>query len=48
MKEIIKIFYKTLILFFVVFFVDVHGKIISDGNANAKVLSKFSSLTCQL
>ena len=47
MKEISKIFYKTLILFFVVFFVDVHGKIISDGNANAKVTVKvFSSLTC--
>tara|TARA_Y100000591_G_C21727485_1_gene642162 strand:- start:47 stop:640 length:594 start_codon:yes stop_codon:yes gene_type:complete len=47
MKEISKIFFKTLILFLVIFSVEVYGKIISDGNADAKVTVKvFSSLTC--
>ena len=47
MKEISKIFFKTLLLFLVVFSVKVHSKILSDGNADAKVIVKvFSSLTC--
>jgi len=47
MKEIVKIFYKTLSLFLVIFSVEVHSKILSDGNADAKVIIKvFSSLTC--
>ena len=47
MREIIKIFYKTLLLFLVVFSANVHGKILSNGDANAKVTVKvFSSLTC--
>ena len=47
MKEISKIFFKTLLLFLIVFSVKVHSKILSDGNANAKVIVKvFSSLTC--
>ena len=37
MKEIVKIFFKTLFLFLVIFSVKVHGKILSSGNANAKV-----------
>ena len=47
MKEIVKIFYKTLFLFLVIFSVNVYGKILSSGDANAKVTVKvFSSLTC--
>ncbi len=47
MKEIVKIFYKTLFLFLVVFSVNVYGKILSSGNVNAKVTVKvFSSLSC--
>ena len=47
MKEVVKIFYKTLFLILVIFSVNVHGKILSSGDANAKVIVKvFSSLTC--
>ena len=47
MREIVKIFYKTLFLFLVIFSTYVYGKILSSGNANAKVTVKvFSSLTC--
>ena len=47
MKEVVKIFYKTLFLILVIFSVNVHGKILSSGDANAKVTVKvFSSLTC--
>ena len=47
MKEIVKIFCKTLFLILVIFSVNVHGKILSSGDVNAKVTVKvFSSLTC--
>ena len=47
MKEVVKIFYKTLFLILVIFSVNVHGKILSSGDINAKVTVKvFSSLTC--
>ena len=47
MKEIVKIFYKTLFLILVIFSVNVYGKILSNGDENAKVTVKvFSSLTC--
>ena len=47
MKEVVKIFYKTLFLILVIFPVNVHGKILSSGDENAKVTVKvFSSLTC--
>ena len=47
MKEIVKIFCKTFFLILVIFSVNVHGKILSSGDANAKVTVKvFSSLTC--
>ena len=47
MIEIVKIFYKALFLFLVIFSVNVHGKVLSSGNSNAKVTVKvFSSLTC--
>ena len=47
MKEVVKIFYKTLFLILVIFPVNVHGKILSSGDSNAKVTVKvFSSLTC--
>ena len=47
MKEIVKIFYKTLFLILVIFSVNVYGKILSNGDTNAKVTVKvFSSLTC--
>ena len=47
MKEIVKIFYQTVFLFLIVFSVNVHGKILSSGDANAKITVKvFSSLTC--
>ena len=47
MKKVVKIFYKTLFLILVFFSVNVHGKILSSGDVNAKVTVKvFSSLTC--
>tara|TARA_Y100000591_G_scaffold132145_1_gene113260 strand:- start:37 stop:630 length:594 start_codon:yes stop_codon:yes gene_type:complete len=47
MREINKIFYKTLFLFLVVLSIEVHSKILSEGNADAKIVVKvFSSLTC--
>ena len=47
MKEVVKIFYKTLFLILVIFSVNVHGKTLSSGDVNAKVTVKvFSSLTC--
>ena len=47
MKEINKIFYKTIFLIFFVFSVQVESKILSIGNPNAKITVKvFSSLTC--
>ena len=47
MKKVVKIFYKTLFLILVIFSVNVYGKILSSGDANAKVTVKvFSSLTC--
>ena len=47
MKEVVKIFYKTLFLILVIFSVNVHGKILSSGDVDAKVTVKvFSSLTC--
>ena len=47
MKKVVKIFYKTLFLILVIFSVNVHGKILSSGDENAKVTVKvFSSLTC--
>ncbi len=47
MKEISRIFYKIIFLFLLTFAVEVNGKILSEGNADAKVTVKvFSSLTC--
>ena len=47
MREIVKIFYKTLFLILVIFSVNVHGKVLSSGDSNAKITVKvFSSLTC--
>jgi len=47
MREIVKIFYKALFLFLVIFPVNVHGKVLSSGDSNAKITVKvFSSLTC--
>ena len=47
MKKISKIFCKTLFLFLLIFSVEVSGKILTEGNADAKVTVKvFSSLTC--
>ena len=47
MKEISRIFYKIIFLFLLTFSVEVNGKILSEGNADAKVTVKvFSSLTC--
>ncbi len=47
MREIVKIFYKALFLFLVIFSVNVHGKVLSSGDSNAKITVKvFSSLTC--
>ena len=47
MREISNIVYKTLFLFLVMFSVEGHSKILSNGNVNAKVTVKvFSSLTC--
>ncbi len=47
MREINKIFYKTLLLLLLIFSVEAKGKILSEGNPEAKVIVKvFSSLTC--
>ena len=47
MKEISRIFYKIIFLFLLTFAVEVNGKILSEGNADARVTVKvFSSLTC--
>ena len=47
MREIVKMFYKALFLFLVIFSVNVHGKVLSSGDSNAKITVKvFSSLTC--
>tara|TARA_B100000886_G_scaffold79275_1_gene51424 strand:- start:315 stop:908 length:594 start_codon:yes stop_codon:yes gene_type:complete len=47
MKEISRIFYKIIFLFLLTSSVEVNGKILSEGNADAKVTVKvFSSLTC--
>ena len=47
MKKIVKIFYKTVFIYLVIFSVNVHGKILSSGDINAKITVKvFSSLTC--
>ena len=47
MKEINKIFYKTLLLLFFAFSAEAESKILSIGSSNAKVTVKvFSSLTC--
>ena len=47
MKEIGKILYKVFFLIFVIFSADAESKVISQGNAKAKVTVKvFSSLTC--
>ena len=47
MKKISKIFCKILFLFLLTFSVEVSSKILTEGNANAKVTVKvFSSLTC--
>ena len=47
MKEISRIFYKIIFLFLLTFAVEVNGKILSEGNADAKITVKvFSSLTC--
>ena len=47
MREINKLFYKTIILIFFFFSVQAESKISSIGNPDAKVIIKvFSSLTC--
>jgi protein-disulfide isomerase len=47
MKEINKLFYKTIFIMFFVFLTQVESKILSIGSADAKVNIKvFSSLTC--
>ena len=47
MKEINKIFFKTIFLTFFLFSSQVESKVLSIGNSNAKVIVKvFSSLTC--
>mgnify|MGYP000217856638 CR=1 FL=1 len=47
MKEINKIFYKTIFLTFFLLSSQVESKVLSIGNSNAKVIVKvFSSLTC--
>ena len=47
MKEIGKILYKVFFLIFVIFSAEAESKVISQGNAKAKVTVKvFSSLTC--
>ena len=47
MKEIIRLFYKTIFLFLFFFSIHAESKILSIGSPNAKVTVKvFSSLTC--
>ncbi len=47
MREMNKIFFKTLFLLFFLFSAQANSKILSIGNSNAKVIVKvFSSLTC--
>tara|TARA_B100001059_G_scaffold150750_1_gene150580 strand:- start:182 stop:775 length:594 start_codon:yes stop_codon:yes gene_type:complete len=47
MKEINKLFYKTIFIMFFVFLTQVESKVLSIGSADAKVNIKvFSSLTC--
>ena len=47
MKEIIKLFYKTIFLFLFFFSVQAESKILTIGSTSAKVTVKvFSSLTC--
>jgi len=47
MKEVNKLFNKTIFLIFFIFFTQVEGKILSIGSPSAKVTIKvFSSLTC--
>ena len=47
MKEIIKIFYKSTLIFLIFFSVNAQSKVLSVGNKDAKVIVKvFSSLTC--
>ena len=47
MKEINKIFFKTIFFTFFLFSSQVESKVLSIGNSNAKVIVKvFSSLTC--
>ena len=47
MREIIKIFYTSVFLFFITSTVEAKAKILSLGSSNAKVTVKvFSSLTC--
>ena len=47
MKEMIRLFYKTIFLFLFFFSIEAESKILSIGNTDAKVTVKvFSSLTC--
>ena len=47
MKEINKLFYKTILLIFFIFSAQAESKILSIGDSDAKVIVKvFSSLTC--
>tara|TARA_Y100000992_G_scaffold291627_1_gene248233 strand:- start:498 stop:1091 length:594 start_codon:yes stop_codon:yes gene_type:complete len=47
MKEMIRLFYKTIFLFLFLFSIEAESKILSIGRADAKVTVKvFSSLTC--
>ena len=47
MKEMIRLFYKTIFLFLFFFSIEAESKILSIGSADAKVTVKvFSSLTC--
>ena len=47
MREIIKIFNTSILLFLIIFIVEAESKVLSLGSSNAKVTVKvFSSLTC--
>ena len=47
MRETSKIFYKTLLLIFIIFSTNAESKIVVEGKSDAKVVVKvFSSLTC--
>ena len=47
MKKVNKIFFKTIILFFTLLFVEAHSKVLSIGKQSSKITIKvFSSLTC--